>query len=67
MLMKLGSFVMGGDIVLGGLLVSTIAFIAALAVLWRLLNHDVGPEVANSSIQYLVFFPTAFFFLAPFT
>jgi Mannosyltransferase (PIG-V) len=46
------------------LVVSNIAGFFALLVLHRLTRHEVGGEVADRTVFYLVAFPTAFFFAA---
>jgi len=56
-----------GAVALSGLVVAGIAFVAAIEGLRRLVGRDFGPEVANRTILAISFFPTAFFFFAPFT
>jgi hypothetical protein len=68
LLMRLVSDVIGiGAVALSGLIVSGIAFIAAIQGLHRLVGRDYDSEVANRTILAISFFPTAFFFFAPFT
>jgi hypothetical protein len=56
-----------GAVALSGLIVAGIAFIAAIEGLRRLVGREFGPEVAERTILAISFFPTAFFFFAPFT
>jgi hypothetical protein len=56
-----------GAVALSGLVVAGIAFVAAIEGLRRLVGRDFGPEIANRTILAISFFPTAFFFFAPFT
>jgi hypothetical protein len=56
-----------GAVALSGLIVTGIAFIAAIEGLRRLVGRDFGPAIANRTILAISFFPTAFFFFAPFT
>jgi hypothetical protein len=68
LLTALVSLVLGaGAVALSGLVVAGIAFVAAIEGLRRLVGRDFGPEVANRTILAISFFPTAFFFFAPFT
>ncbi len=48
------------------LLVSNAAFLAALIALYRLTRAEYDDSVARRSILLLTFFPTSFFFLAPY-
>ncbi len=68
LLTALVSLVLGaGAVALSGLVVAGIAFIAAIEGLRRLVGRDFSPEIANRTILAISFFPTAFFFFAPFT
>jgi hypothetical protein len=68
LLTALVSLVLGaGAVALSGLVVAGIAFVAGIEGLRRLVGRDFGPEVANRTILAISFFPTAFFFFAPFT
>ena len=68
LLTALVSLVLGaGAVALSGLVVAGIAFVAAIEGLRRLVGRDFGPDVANRTILAISFFPTAFFFFAPFT
>jgi hypothetical protein len=52
---------------LGGLLVSGVAYVAAMTGLRRLVSVDLDDETAASAVIAISVFPTAFFFFAPFT
>ncbi len=43
------------------------SFLAALVVLYALTTRELGPDVGRRATRYLAVFPTAFFFLAPYT
>ncbi len=47
-----------------GLIISNVAGLVMLVVLYRLVREDFGPEQAWRSVLYLSVFPTAFFFAA---
>jgi hypothetical protein len=53
-----------GDLGLAGLVVSTIAFIAALTLLDRLVSGDLGKNAGRRAVLHIALAPTAFFFLA---
>ncbi len=48
-------------------IVSNAAFIGALVALFGLVADERGDELARRAVVYLAVFPTAFFFLAPFS
>ncbi len=52
------------DPFIGGLLISNIAGLGMLIVLYRLVEKDFGAEYAYRTALYLSVFPTAFFFAA---
>jgi Mannosyltransferase (PIG-V) len=56
-----------GDDLLAGLLVSNLAFFGALLALFALTAEAFGERVARRAIVIAAIFPTAFFFLAPYT
>jgi hypothetical protein len=49
------------------LLVSNLAFFAALIYLWKLASRDVGDGAAGRSLLYVAVFPTALFFFGGYT
>jgi hypothetical protein len=52
---------------LAGLMVSAIALVLGLAVLLKLGRELVGEGQGERAVMYTLLFPTAFFFLAPYT
>jgi hypothetical protein len=60
------AFVIRSDIV-AGVIVSLVAFLIALMVLYRLIELDLGPRVASYAVWILALFPTALFFSAIYT
>lgn len=61
------SFLLGGHPLAAGLLVSNAAFLGALIVLWDLTRSELSEEVARRAVLYAAVFPTAFFFVAPYS
>jgi hypothetical protein len=58
---------LAGNLTLGGLAVSALAYVAAVAALYRLVCRDFDAATARRAALYVTLFPTAFFFFAPFT
>ncbi len=56
-----------GSMALGGLVVASVAYVAAMTGLRRLVAFDFDDRIALSTIVAISIFPTAFFFFAPFT
>jgi hypothetical protein len=56
-----------GSMALGGLVVASVAYIAAMTGLRRLVTFDFDDRTALTTIVAISIFPTAFFFFAPFT
>ena len=54
----------GGGLELGGIVLSLVVFAGCCALLFALVNADLGPRVALLSVVYLALFPTSFFFQA---
>ena len=52
---------------LAGILVANAAFFGVLVALRRLVERELGREVARRAILYLAIFPTAFYFFAPYS
>ena len=48
-------------------LISNLAFIGLLILLFIVAEHDLGQEFAPRTLIYLTFFPTGFFLLAPYS
>lgn len=61
------SWLTGGHPLLAALLVSNLAFFGALLALYRLTARTFSEGVARRTIVYVAVFPTAFFFLAPYS
>jgi hypothetical protein len=57
----------GNGYILAGLLVSSLAAVAALACLYRLAESYYGSQAARWSVLALSIYPTALFLVAPFT
>lgn len=64
MLIRLVGAVLGGQYLLGGLIVSNVAYVLALWLFHRLTTWELDEATARRSVVYLALFPTAFFFLA---
>jgi hypothetical protein len=67
MLIRIASPVLGGHPLAAGILISNAAFLGALIVLYFLTASEFDEPVARRTILYLVIFPTAYFFLAPYS
>jgi len=62
------SLVIGGHELASGLLISNLAFLASLVVLFALTVRETGSEdIGRRAVLYTAIFPTAFFFLAPYS
>jgi Mannosyltransferase (PIG-V) len=61
------SWVVGGHPLLAATLVSNAAFFFGLLVLYDLTVREFSEPVARRTILYLAVFPTAFFYLAPYS
>ena len=57
----------GGAVAFAGLIVSGIAYVAAMLGLYRLVARDVDPATARRTMVLISIFPSAFFLFAPFT
>jgi hypothetical protein len=66
-LIKAAGTLLGGQFVLGSLIVVAVAYVAAIAGLYRLVLRDFDEGAAQRTVLYLSVFPTAFFMFAPFT
>jgi hypothetical protein len=67
LLMGIVGRVLFGAMAFAGMVVSGLAYVAAMAGLHRLVARDFDPETARRTILLISVFPTAFFFFAPFT
>ncbi|HEX9313042.1 MAG TPA: mannosyltransferase family protein [Actinomycetota bacterium] len=61
------SFVIGGHPLAAGLLVANGAFLGALIALYLLTSDELGEETARGSVLFAAVFPTAFFFVSPYS
>jgi hypothetical protein len=59
--------IVGGSVALAGLVVSAIAYIAAMTGLYRLVARDFEDVTARRTVLLISIFPSAFFLFAPFT
>ena len=67
MVVRAFSWLLGGHPLAAGLLVSNLAFLGALIVVYFLTASERSEEAARRTVLYLAIFPTAFFFLAPYS
>ena len=67
MLIRLLGTLFAGNYLLAALVISNLAFVGVLFCLYRLTERQFGGTGARRSTLYLAIFPTAFFFLAPYT
>lgn len=58
---------LGMDVALAGLFVTSAAYIVAMAALYLLVEGDFGRAVARRTVVYLSVFPAALFLFAPFS
>ncbi|MGN6562507.1 MAG: hypothetical protein ACTHMU_07595, partial [Thermomicrobiales bacterium] len=66
-LMRLASIPLAGNLTLAGLLISSLAYIAAVVGLYVLVCYDFDCTIARRSILYLSLFPSAFYLFMPYT
>jgi hypothetical protein len=67
MLIRVLSPVLGGHPLGAGLLISNAAFLGALVVLYFLTSSEFDEQIARRTVLYLTIFPSAYFFLAPYS
>lgn len=56
-----------GDLLVAGLLVANLAFLAALLVMYSLAASELSEGTARRAVLYASLFPTSFFFFAPYS
>lgn len=61
------SWAIGGHPLAAGLLVSNLAFLGSLCMLYLLVRKERSDAVARKTVLYLSIFPTSFFFFAPYS
>jgi hypothetical protein len=66
-LARITAFPLGGHIVLAELVVSSVAFVAAMWLLYDLARQAAGADVACLVVLLTALFPVGFFLLAPYT
>jgi hypothetical protein len=66
-LMRVVAWPLGGDVALSGLIVVGVAYVVAVAGLYRLVTRDLGVEVAQRTVLFITIAPAALFLFAPFT
>jgi len=66
-LTRLFAIPLGGEFLLGGLILSTLSAVAVFALLYWLGRYYFGQDSAKWSTLALASFPTALFFIAPYT
>jgi len=66
-LLQRGLMVVTHDPLFAGLIISNVAGLGMLTVLYRLVEEDFDAERAYRTVLYLSLFPTAFFFAAAYT
>jgi hypothetical protein len=64
LLLKGGTWLLDGQIELAGVLISNLAFLGALFLLYRLVAIDFPQPVARRTLIYIALFPTAYYFSA---
>lgn len=64
LLLRAGSWLLGGRIELAGVVISNLAFLGALGLLYQLARADFSRRTAERALLYLALFPTAFFYSA---
>lgn len=65
--MRLGGIALGGNVALAGLIVSAIAMVVALVGIQRLVSDDLDRPVARRTAWFVIAWPAAVYWLAPFT
>jgi hypothetical protein len=61
LLLRGGSWLLGGQIELAGVLIANAALLAALVLLYQLVQLDFPRAVARRAVLYLALFPTAYY------
>jgi hypothetical protein len=67
LLMRAAGAPLAGNLTLGGMIVSGVAYIAAMTGLYRLTLGDFDEQAAQRAVLYVSVFPAAFFLFAPFS
>lgn len=64
---RAASFLVGGHALGAAIVVSNLAFLAALVVTYLLTDLEYGERRAQATVVLLAFFPTSYFFLMPYS
>lgn len=64
LLLRWTAWLLDGQIELAGVLLSNLCFLAALVLLYRLIELDFSASLAKRALLYLALFPTAYYFSA---
>ncbi len=67
LLMRLAAPLFGGNLVLPGIIIPTVALVLALWGIHRTVARDLGERIAERTVLYVAIFPTALFYFAPYT
>jgi hypothetical protein len=68
LLIRAAAWIFGNQgYVLLGIIISNIAFLAAMFVVYQLAEDTLGEQVGRRTLLYLCLFPTAFYFFAAYT
>ncbi len=67
MLVRAVAWLTGGRYLLAGFVVSNVALLIGLVVLFKLTAEEFGALMARRTVLYLCLFPTAFFLFSPFS
>ena len=67
LLVRVFSFAMGGHPLAAGILVSNLALLGSLCMLYVLTRSELSEPTARRAVLYAAVFPTSFFFLAPYS
>lgn len=66
-LMRVVAWPLGGNVAMSGLIVTGMAYVAAVTGLYRLVTRDFDREVAQRTVLFITIAPAALFLFAPFT
>lgn len=67
LLVRVASLPLAGQVVLAELVVASLAFVVAMALLYRVVQLDANRAVAQLTVLLTAFFPLGFFLVAPYT
>lgn len=67
LVVRMASVLAGGRDLLAGILISNLALIGALYVLYKMTDELLGKPAARRTVAYMLIYPTAFFLFAAYT